>query len=53
MKDLTHEVDINKIGNVVENFGWEVIKTETTENLITLTIQKDLLLIPLNLEDKK
>ena len=53
MKDFTHAVDINKIGNVIENFGWEVIKSETTEHLIKLTIQKDLLVIPLDLANKK
>ena len=53
MPDITHADDINKIANVLENFGWKVVKSENTENLITLTIQKDLLAIPLDLENKK
>jgi len=53
MSDITHSSDINKIANVLVNFDWKVVKSETTEHLITLTIQKDLLVIPLNIEDKK
>jgi len=47
MDDLTYTVEISKIANVLENFGWKVVKQEITETVLILTIKKLLLVIPL------
>ena len=36
-----NKLEVERIENLITNFGWKVIKTEMPEKLIILTIQKD------------
>jgi len=47
MDDLNSTVEISTIQTLLLNFGWKIVKQEITEDLVTLTITKDLMVIPL------
>jgi len=34
-------LEIDRIRNLIINFDWKIVKQETTEKLVVLTIQKD------------
>jgi len=41
MPKLIPQVELDTIKNVIENFGWKLIKQQVTQSEITAVLQKD------------
>lgn len=52
MSKVNTTQEIDTIRNVIENFGWTLVKQEITSTEITLTIQKVISATDVNSADK-
>ena len=50
MTEIQVELEVQRVRNVIEAFGWKMSKTETLEDKVIVTLEKDIALPEVELD---